>query len=92
MEIVKYRMTFRQSTLFMVKEKYPDLDFSNINFLDMKGHDSTDLPRPVQAAPIQPAEEGGTQIVEEVIEAEGVQAEIVEGENNAENAVLVPFD
>ena len=46
-KIVKYGMTFRRSALFMIKEKYPDLDFSDINFLDMKGHDSTDLPRPV---------------------------------------------
>ena len=76
----------------MVKEKYPDLDFSDINFSNMKGHDSANLFRPVKAAPVQPAEEGGTQAVKEVIEAEGVQAEIVEGENNAENAVLVPFD
>ena len=91
-EIVKYGMTFRRSALFMVKEKYPDLDFSDINFSDMKGHDSVDPPGPVQAAPVQPIEEDGTQAVERVIVVDEVQAEIVKGENNAENVVLVPSD
>ena len=26
-DIVKFGMTFRRSTLFMIREKYPDLDF-----------------------------------------------------------------
>ena len=26
-DIVKFGMTFRHSTLFMIREKYPDLDF-----------------------------------------------------------------
>ena len=42
LQIIKYGMFFRRSTLFMVKEKYPGLDFSDINFSDMKGHDSAD--------------------------------------------------
>ena len=37
-KIINYGMTFRRSALFMVKEKYPDLDFFDINFSDMKGH------------------------------------------------------
>ena len=41
-DIVKYGMTFKRSTLFLIREKYPDLDFSDINFLDMKGHDIQD--------------------------------------------------
>ena len=32
-----YGISFRRSALFMVKEKYPDLDFSNICFSDMRG-------------------------------------------------------
>ena len=42
LEVVKYGKTFRTSALFMVKEKYPDLDFSDIKFSDMKGYDSAD--------------------------------------------------
>ena len=38
-KIENYRMLFRRSTLFMVKEKYLDLDFSDINFSDMRGHE-----------------------------------------------------
>ena len=37
-DIIKYEMTFRRPTLFLIREKYLDLDFYNINFLDMKGH------------------------------------------------------
>ena len=91
-EIVKYGMTFRRSALFMVMEKYPNLDFSDINFSDMKGHDSADPLRLVQAAPVQPAEEDGTQAVEGVVEVEGVQAKIVEGKNNTKNVILVSSD
>ena len=36
-------MTFKRSTLFMIREKYPDLDFSNINFIDMRGYNILDL-------------------------------------------------
>ena len=37
-DIVKYGVTFRQLALFVIKEKYHDLDFSDINFSDMRGH------------------------------------------------------
>ena len=56
LQIIKYGMTFRRLALFMVKEKYPDLDFSDINFSDMKGHEENP-PVPVNVAPIQPVEE-----------------------------------
>ena len=36
-KIVDYGISFRHSALFMVKEKYPDLDFSDISFSDMRG-------------------------------------------------------
>ena len=36
-KIVDYGMLFRRSALFMVKEKYPDLDFSDISFSNMRG-------------------------------------------------------
>ena len=60
-------MTFRRSTLFMVKEKYLDLDFSNINFFDMKGHDSANplVSKSNNAAIVQP-------VGEAVVEAGGV--------------------
>ena len=53
LQIIKYGMTFRRSTIFMVKEKYPDLNFSDINFSDMKGHDSADPPVSDNAALVQ---------------------------------------
>ena len=68
-------MSFRRLALFMVKEKYPDLDFSDINFFDMKGHDSADPPVPKKAEVVQPIEEA-------VIGTEGAQGEIVEGVND----------
>ena len=40
----------------MVKEKYPDLDFSDINFSDMKGHEENPSVS-VNVAPVQPVEE-----------------------------------
>ena len=83
-KIVQYDMTFRRSVLFMVKEKYPDLDFSDINFLDMRGHDSPNLSGPVQAASVQPVEEEGAQ-VEEIRRIEGsVEAEKVQVETTKE--------
>ena len=79
----------------MVKEKYPDLDFSDINFSDMKGHDSADPLSFNKAAVVQPIEEV-------VVGAEGAQGEIVEGvndniapksgENNIENVVAIPSE
>ena len=74
LQIIKYEMSFRRSALFMVKEKYPDLDFLDINFSDMKGHDSAD-PLSNKAAVVQPVEEA-------VVGAEGAQREIVEGVND----------
>ena len=44
-KIVDYGMSFRRSALFMVKEKYPDLDFSDIKFSVMKGHEKEGVPR-----------------------------------------------
>ena len=88
-------MTFRRSALFMVKEKYPDLDFSDINFSDMKGHDSADPPSSNEAAVVQPVERA-------VVGAKRAQGEIVagvndsvapeSGENNTENVVAIPSD
>ena len=95
LQIIKYGMTFRRSTLFMVKEKYPDLDFSDIKFSDMKGHDSADPPMSNNAAIVQPVEEA-------VVEAKGAQGEITEGvndnvapesgENNTDTVVAILSD
>ena len=88
-------MSFKRSALFMIKEKYPDLDFSDINFSDMKGHDSADLPLSNKDTVVQPVEKA-------VVGAKGVQGEIVEGvtdnvalesgENNTESVVAMTSD
>ena len=75
LQIIKYGMTFRRSTFFMVKQKYLDLDFSNINFFDMKSHDSADPPSSNKVTVVQPVEEA-------VVGVEGAQREIVEGIND----------
>ena len=49
-------MSFRRSIIYMIKQKYPDLDVSDINFFDMKGHEENP-PVPVNAASDQPIEE-----------------------------------
>ena len=49
----------------MIKQKYPDLDFSDINFSVMKGYEENP-PVPVNAAPDQPIEE--VPQAEEVVE------------------------
>ena len=68
LQIIKYGMSFRRSAIFMIKQKYPDLDFSDINFSDMKGHEEN--PRVlVNAASDQPIEE--VPQAEEVVEVVG---------------------
>ena len=63
-------MTFKHSILFMIKEKYPDLDFSDINFTNMRGYNILDpadgspligdlnVGGSVQVVPNQPVEKG----------------------------------
>ena len=36
-------MSYRRSTLFMIRRKYPDLDLSDIDFTQMKGYNVPDL-------------------------------------------------
>ena len=43
-DILKFGMNYRRSALFMIKEKYTDLDFSNNNFNDIRGYN---VPNPV---------------------------------------------
>ena len=63
----------------MIKQKYPDLDFSDINFSDMKGHKENPSV-PVNAAPDQPIEE--VPQAEEVVEVVGAQRDVPgEGDN-----------
>ena len=97
LHIIKYGMTFKQSALFMVKEKYLDFDFSDIKFSDMRGHDNADPPvsKSNNAAIVQ-------SVGEVVVKAGGAQGEIAEGvndnvapesdENNTENVVAIPFN
>ena len=73
LQIIKYGMSFRRSAIFMIKQKYPDLDFSDINFSDMKGHEENPLV-PVNAAPVQPV--GEVPQAEEVVKVVGVQGDL----------------
>ena len=41
-EIVNYRINFRCSALFMIREKHSGLDLSGIDFFEMKGYDKLD--------------------------------------------------
>ena len=79
LQIIKYGMSFRRSTIFMIKQKYSDLDVSDINFSDMKGHEENP-PVPVNAAPDQPIEE--VPQAEEVVEVVETQRDVLgEGDN-----------
>ena len=76
-KIMQYGMTFRRLALFMVRKKYPDLDFSDINLLNMRRHDSPNPSGPAQVASVQLVEEGEDQAegvgkVEGIIETEEV--------------------
>ena len=63
----------------MIKQKYPDLDFSDINFSDIKGHEENP-PVPVNAALVQPVEE--VPQAKEVVEVVGAQGDLPkEGDN-----------
>ena len=79
LQIIKYGMSFRRSTIFMIKQKYPDLDFSDINFSDMKGYEENP-PAPVNAAPGQPIEK--VPPPDEIVEVEEDQGGVPgEGDN-----------
>ena len=73
LQIIKYGMSFRRSAIFMIKEKYPDLDFLDINFFDMKGHEENPSV-PVNAAPVQPVEK--VPQAKEVVEVVGAQGDL----------------
>ena len=63
----------------MIKQKYLDLDVSDINFSDMKGHEENP-PVPVNAGPDQPIEE--VPQAEEVVEVVRAQRDVPgEGDN-----------
>ena len=81
LQIIKYGLTFRRSAIFMIKQKYPDLDFSDIDFLDMKGYEENP-PAPANAAPTQPIEE--VPQADEIVEVEEDQGGIP-GEGNNDN-------
>ena len=71
LQIIKYGMSFRRSAIFMIKQKYSDLDVSDINFSDMKGHEENPTV-PVNAAPDQPIEEVPQAVeVVEMVETQG---------------------
>ena len=79
MQIIKYGLTFKRSAIFMIKQKYPDLNFSDINFSDMKGYEENP-PAPVNAAPAQPIEE--VPQADEIVEVEEDQGGVPgEGDN-----------
>ena len=87
-DIVKFGMTFKRSALFMIRKKYPDLDFSDINFTDMRGHNIPDPSEPVQAVSVQPVEDGGIQ----TNEVEGVETEEAQAEATCKTLEFMKFD
>ena len=79
LQLYKYGMSFRRSAIFIIKQKYLDLDFSDINFSDMKSHEENP-PVLVNATPDQPIDE--VPQAEEVFEVVGVQRDVPgEGDN-----------
>ena len=42
-EIIACRMSFRCSTLFMIKKKYLNIDLFDVDLTKMEGHDVPDL-------------------------------------------------
>ena len=88
--MVKYGKTFRTSALFMVKEKYPDLDFSDIKFSDMKGYDSTDPCVSDPAGPVKPSEEAAQS--GEGIEVGGDENVVPDSGENIENNIVISSD
>ena len=90
MEVVKYGKTFRTSALFMVKEKYPDLDFSDIKFSDMKGYDSTDPCVSDPTGPVKPSEEVAQS--GEGIKMGGANVVVLELGEKIENSIVIPSE
>ena len=90
LEVVKYGKTFRTSALFMVKEKYPDLDFSDIKFSDMKGYNSTDPCVSDPAGPVEPSEEAAQS--GEGIEMGGVDVIVPESGEKIDNSIVIPSE
>ena len=41
-DILTFEMSYRCSALFMIRQKYPDLDLSNVDLTFMEGHDKPD--------------------------------------------------
>ena len=90
MEVVKYDKTFRTSALFMVKEKYPDLDFSDIKFSDMKGYDSADPYLFDPTGPVELSEEAAQS--GEGIKMGGADVVVPELGENIENSIVIPSE
>ena len=90
LEVVKYGKTFRTSALFMVKEKYPDLDFSEIKFSDMKGYDSADPCVSDAMGLIEPSEEAAQS--GEGIEMGGVDVIVPESGEKIDNSIVIPSE
>ena len=42
-KVVEYAMFFRRSVLFLVTERHPSIDLSEINFASLKGNNVVDL-------------------------------------------------
>ena len=78
-DILKFGITFRRSALFMIREKYHDLDFSDINFTNMKGYNVPD--------PVDGSESIGDLNVKgsvQVVPVQPVSGEIIEGNAQVE--------
>ena len=73
-KIMDYGISFRCSALFMVKKKYPDMDFFDISFSNMRGPEEER--RNVQAVTAEGTEEPAQK--EELAQGEEAQMQTVE--------------
>ena len=65
-EIFKYGMSFKRSTLFMIREKYPDLELSDVNLTEMRGYDKLDPTYKFDQQQDQDGEEGAITATDQV--------------------------
>ena len=76
-DILKFEMSNRRSTLFMIKKKYPDLDLSDVDLTQMEGYNISDLANGSELIGdlnVGGATQGATdQTIEEEIRVEGTE-------------------
>ena len=80
-EILKYGMSFKRSTIFMIKRKYPELDLFDIDLTLMHGYD---IPDPTDGS--EPIEDLNIRRLSlEIVADQPRESEIWAKEGNVEN-------